>query len=512
LFRWFLEGTFFRSSTRTRPVSDNRQMGGEELIVFDGVQYDKNPYCVFPLYYSYMTGISSTEFPLFNSMLEIYLKEGFEVSMRQSFRGGMSDNERANLALRDNSLRDIIAEWDNTITSSLVFQSGSFIFMALKNRVGSDNFDNFLYYYLEDKAFQEITFKQFSADFFQEFGVEIEPYFETINTKGKIPTFIMSPPDYIQTRDEIGEVYLIRFSLRNTGEAKGMVDVSIRIAGSFGGGGGGGGGSDEEKRLYELDPGVTKDIQITLFEQPRIMTINTLVSGNIPSTFNTFLRSAENVTSTNMEEYERISTRDLSLQLPGEIIVDNEDPGFHSVSVSHESKLKKYIESRKAKTIEVFYEEVVPNPWWTPSRWTPYAHSGYYGESVRSAISTRRGEGDNVATWKTILPSAGFYDVYVYIPKSAMYERGSGRRREGGQGSGGGHGGGPPFADERTVYNYIISSNEGTEEIEFPLRNTEDGWNKIGAFHFPGDTAKIQLTNETNGGRVIADAVKWVQR
>ncbi|MBL7110484.1 MAG: ABC transporter permease subunit [Bacteroidales bacterium] len=511
-FSRFLESTFFRSETTTRPVTDNRQMGGEDLLVYRGTSYSKNPFCVFPLYYSYMTGISSSDFPLFNSMLEIYLKEGFEVSMRQSFRGGMTDSETANMALRDNSLTEIIAEWDNTITSSLVFQSGSFIFLALKNRVGPGNFDNFLYYYLEDHAFREIPFEMFSADFYREFGVEIEPYYETINTKGKIPAFIMSNPEYIQTRDEIGEVYLIRFSLRNTGEAKGMVDVSLRIAGSFGGGG------NEEKRLYEMDPGVTKDIQIVLFEQPRMMTVNTLVSGNIPSTFSAFLRSAESVRATNTEEYERISDRDLTLQLPGEFLVDNEDPGFHYVSVSNESKLKRYIDSRKTQSSEIFYEQI--NPYWTPVRWTPYAHSSFYGESVRSALATRSGEGDNVANWTTVLPAAGFYDVYVYIPMSAMFGRPEGRRRDGdqggnqqgGPGSGGGRGMGPSFADAGTVYNYTISSNEGVEEIEFPLRNIEDGWNKVGAFHFPADTAKIELSNKTNGKRVFADAVKWVRR
>ena len=146
--------------------------------------------------------------------------------------------------------------------------------------------------------------------------MEIEPCFETVNTKGKIPTFLMSAPEYIETRDEYGEVYLIRFSLRNTGKVKGLVDVSFRVAGSFGG------GSNTEQRLYELDPDITKDIQITLFEQPRMMTVNTLISGNIPSTFSAFLRSAEKINTSDVEEYERISDKDLTLDIPGEFVVD----------------------------------------------------------------------------------------------------------------------------------------------------------------------------------------------
>jgi len=507
LFKRFLGSTFFRSSTMSGPGGGFRQ-GGENLMAFSGINFTKNPYCVFPLYYSYMTGISSPEFPLFNSMLEMYLKEGFSSSMMQSFRGGMTDSETANLALKDNSLSEILGDWENSVSSALVKQTGSFIFLALKNRVGLREFDNFLYPYLEDNAFREITFDRFSADFERKFGVEIEPYFETINTKGKIPTFIMSSPDYIETRDGIGEVYLVRFKLRNTGQVKGIVDVSFRVAGSFGGGG-------SEQRLYELDPGITKDIQISLFEQPRMMTVNTLISANIPSTFSTFLRSAEEIDRIDVEEYERISDKELTLSIPGEFVVDNEDSGFHHVSVSYDSKLKQFIDARKEQKNEVFYEQVSGR---NPMKWTPVAHSGFYGESVRSAFLTRNGEGSNIASWTTILPAAGFYDVYVYIPTSAMLGRPQRGRSGGGGGQGGrspGQGGresGPRFADEGNVYHYTISSNEGSEDVAFTLRSPEEGWNKIGAFHFPGDTATIELSNKTNGRRVIADAVKWVRK
>jgi len=252
------------------------------------------------------------------------------------------------------------------------------------------------------------------------------------------------------------------------------------------------------------------------------MTVNTLISGNIPSSFSTFLRSAESVTTTDTEEYERISDKELTLQVPGEFVVDNEDPGFHYVSVSHESKLKQYIDSRKEENTDVFYGEV-RSSWYRP-KWTPVVHSAFYGESVRSAIITIKGEGENTARWTAILPAAGFYDVYVYIPMSAMFDAQGGRFMGGGGGGQGrppagggepgqmGHGRGMSFPDRNTVYNYIISSNEGSEEVEFPLRNVEEGWNRVGAFHFPGDTAIIELSNKTNGRRVIADAVKWVIR
>jgi len=134
------------------------------------------------------------------------------------------------------------------------------------------------------------------------------------------------------------------------------------------------------------------------------------------------------------------------------------------------------------------------------------------------ALATKSGDGANLATWSTVLPETGFYEVYVYIPVSAMYRRPSGRdRNQGGQGSESGQDQGnrrmgPEFADKGTDYHYTISSNEGAEEFVFTLDNPEDGWNRLGTFHFPADTAKIQLSNLTSGRRVIADAVKWVRR
>ena len=70
---------------------------------------------------------------------------------------------------------------------------------------------------------------------------------------------------------------------------------------------------------------------------------------------------------------------------------------------------------------------------------------------------------------------------------------------------------GPEFADKGTDYNYTISSNEGSESLVFELNSPEDGWNRLGSFHFPADTAVIRLSNDTDGRRVIADAVKFVK-
>lgn len=509
-FKRFLQNTFFRTSNRTTGLR-GRGDGGERIITYNENLYSQNPYCVFPLYYTHMTTVSSQEYPVFNAMLEQYLKEGFEVSPREGFQGGISDKERANLALRDESLVELFARWDTELTSSLINQTGSHVFAALKNKVGMADFDNFLYYYLEDHAFREIHFDELARDFFVEFGVEMAPYLDIIRSEGGMASLLISEPEYLQTRDDIGDVYLIRYQISNVGTSLGLVEMNYRVMGS--GGFGMGQGPEEELRVHEIGPGESRDIQVVLYERPMMLTINTLISGNIPSSWNVFLRGAREVEKAEVEPYNRLIDPQLSPELEEEVVVDNEDPGFSQFSISRASKVKQYIEARKEEEEGLKYQQL--NRWWSPYRWTPVAHSAYYGETVRSAMVIRKGEGTNTASWTCELPDAGFYELYAYIPVGAMmqFNRGGGdQQREGGPGAGPGGGRGrPEFADKGTEYHYRLESSEGTEEVVLELNQPEQGWNLLGVYRLPADSVKVSLSDAGKGRRVIADAIKFVK-
>ena len=276
---------------------------------------------------------------------------------------------------------------------------------------------------------------------------------------------------------------------------------------------------EAEQRLFEVAAGTTKEVQMVFYSQPRMLTVNTLISGNIPSSFSLFLRSGEDRRITDPQEYERVADHIPDQFADGEIVVDNEDDGFSYISVSNESKIKKYIDARKVQSERINYHSM--NPGWNPATWKPVAHASFYGQTIRSAMLSGRGDGSSVARWSAVMPEAGFYDLFTYIPVSAMLSRPSGRgpgsdsrgggSDRGGPGSGRGYRG-PEFADNGTEYLYTVSSNEGTEQVRYTLSNPEEGWNRLGTFHFPADTATVELSNDTNGKRVVADAVKWVRR
>jgi len=253
------------------------------------------------------------------------------------------------------------------------------------------------------------------------------------------------------------------------------------------------------------------------------MTVNTLISGNVPASWNVFLRSATEVEKTSMVSYEKDSDHEVSFTYEGETVVDNEDEGFTHYSVSRASKVKQWLNARQDEE-EVGLKYQALNEHWSPLEWTAMAHSGYYGETVRSAMAIRKGDGSSVATWEAVLSDKAYYDLYVYIPVSALYRRpgrtneGGGRGGQGGgpgQGRGGGGQGGrlgPEFADKGADYHYTIQSSSGTQEQVMELNRPEDGWNLLGSFHLPADTVRISLSNETDGKRVIADAIKLVKR
>ncbi|MCK7539821.1 MAG: hypothetical protein MZV63_57410 [Marinilabiliales bacterium] len=54
-----------------------------------------------------------------------------------------------------------------------------------------------------------------------------------------------------------------------------------------------------------------------------------------------------------------------------------------------------------------------------PEYWQPVVLNDYYGKYIKSAVYTKSGAGEKSVIWKGVIESAGYYDVYASIPKSA---------------------------------------------------------------------------------------------
>ncbi len=319
--------------------------------------------------------------------------------------------------------------------------------------------------------------------------------------------------------------YLVTFIASNPEPVTGIFNVSFRTGSEGGGrqmtgmyeGGPMSGGftismqgrgmeASDISRIVVLSPGEAKKIKIVLDAQPREMMVNTLFAKNIPGEItlpiDEIVKSRNHANEAGGEEILRSLP---PVSYPGELIVDNEDPGFDSGNQSVQGPLKKLlrIKSRRGSdymSIDMF---------WAPEYWQPVVLSSYYGKYIRSAVYTRSSKDNRSVVWKTKIDEPDYYDVYCYIGKTSD-------RMVVSSGVSGGAPPPPPDGDKggENVYkdmHYKIYHDEGADEITVDFENAEAGWNMLGRYYISSDSAKVELTNQSSGRMVIGDAIRWVK-
>jgi hypothetical protein len=242
-------------------------------------------------------------------------------------------------------------------------------------------------------------------------------------------------------------------------------------------------------KLSVIRQGETKLLGYVLDEKPNDITINTIISKNIPSVINMSMGTLSRREGGLLFDGERVVVKEDSLN-HYEVIVDNEDPGFTNFSPIKPTMLKAWLDGRD--TVEQKY-----HGYWSRSysKWLGITGSDFYGSVIRSAHFTRSGDGEKIATWTPSFREDGFYDIYVYMRGKNQNEYV-------------GHDG-----DSRQFeYHYIVHNEDGTENINYNITNAESGWNYLGSFYFKKDGGRISLTDECELRTVYADAVKWVKQ
>ena len=60
-------------------------------------------------------------------------------------------------------------------------------------------------------------------------------------------------------------------------------------------------------------------------------------------------------------------------------------------------------------------------------------------------------------------------------------------------------------------FHLIVYHDDGTDEVTLSVADSEDNWNFLGTYYISEGTAKVEMTDESKGRVVFADAVKWVK-
>lgn len=459
------------------------------------VQERPNPHFIFPMLYNFQNNIRSDQWPITNRIFEAYLK-GQSTDMRSGWMRnmqGVSNDELANIALQDSTFEQILADpKQKRIIDNVIKLKGEVLFSMVQWKAGQEEFEEYLREILREYRFKNITFEQFDQRINEQFGVELIPMMDDWFKATNLPGYLFSPVEAVKVKTGNRMQTKVSLKVTNFSDTEGIVKLSFRLGGGGGGPGRGFGrgpsADDMINKLVYLEPNQTKDVSYMLSADPRMVMINTMTSQNIPQIIMEGFRSIEEDPRAVPFDGEVVSDIPVQKQLPGEIIVDNEDPQFEITVTEDISLLEKWL----LKDTEGAVKYSGMNHWRPPANWTAVTNSDFFGEYVRSAYYIKAGDGSMRAKWHVPIDEPGYYDVYYHLYKPRRFGRGGGD-------------------SERGEYQFFIHSDDGREEQSLSVQNADEGWNHLGSYYFSPDTALVELTNKSDARMVFADAVRLVK-
>ncbi|MDR0973567.1 MAG: xanthan lyase [Prevotellaceae bacterium] len=455
-----------------------------------------NPYYFFPQLYNFRYNIFSSAWPVANRVIEVYLRNKQDDQGWERNINGISNNEKANILLGDHSFRDLLANIEyQDLMDNIIAMESSELFAPAEINMGQTAVQDSLLALLNRNTFKNIRFEDILASMEQMASCRLIDILSTWEKPRELPFYIIKTPEVINVNDRGKETFVMKLTLTNASQVDGIVNIRYEIGNMMFGGPGMRFGSaainvdPEQMRKLELKAGQTKQL-ITLWDEaPRAVTVNTMISKNLPASIQLPIRNI-------IEESRRVTEKEETLLLADgtgssvEIIVDNEDSLFSLTEPRIVGLLPEWLNANTDTTFR--YRGVQGGR--RPVHWTPTTNSGYYGRFIRSAYVVKSGDGSQQAVWKVPIPSPGFYEV-SYWP----YMEG---------------GGGFGFRNNRQngEYHFQIIHGEETEDAYLNMQRPTNEWENLGLYYFDTDTVRVVLGNDTELRTVTADAVRLVRR
>ncbi|MEA1886073.1 MAG: hypothetical protein U9N72_02540 [Bacteroidota bacterium] len=505
-FNNFIRTTFITSS-------DFRFNSGNTTMV-------PGRYLMGPSFYFYKNNFFSDRYPVMNAVFETHLQkiETPQGGFQRRFLGGMSENDRANTILRDKSMAEILAlNPSNDTTRAILTLKGDYLFNLMRAEAGIEEFNTWFSDYLEENKFRNISINKFNNNLYERFEFNLKPYLDQWYNGKEQPGFLFSDIEVYEVVVGTRTRYKVSFTASNPEETAGIFNVGFRTGGRGPGGGRGMQGNvsisispggrgnisigmagrglqtNDVEKIVKLEAGQAKRVSVILDAEPRGMFVNTLFSINNPGELQFPLIDLMKGKTNDNTEGEEVLDRIPLLHEENEIIVDNEDPGFRIYQETSTGRLKKWLNIRGDDGNN--YREMFI--WWAPEYWQKTVQSNYYGKYVKSAVYTRAGSGERHISWTAEIDEPGYYDIYTYIGK-----RGGQRMMIGRGGS----------RNAMQDLHFSVEHDDGSEEMIVDWENAENGWNYLGSYYLSPDTARVIMTNQSEGRTVTGDAIKWVKQ
>ena len=451
-----------------------------------------NPYFLFPQLYNFRYNIFSSEWPVSNRLIELYLQDKSDGNNWIRQMNGISNSEKANLLMEKLPFKELLSNVEHRdLLDNITSLKANYLFAYAERNVGYREYRDSLRAVLQRNRFTNLRFESLLDTLGMIADTDLRIPLETWHHPTALPVYLIWSPEVIQITNRDREAFVVKLQITNDSDHDGVVNVEIDF-----GGGQGAIYDPRAKRKVPIKARETKNLISVWEEAPRNININTLISANLPASVNLPVSNIIRERNKPIDEGGDFVIENASFDVSGEVIVDNENSTLFLLSAPEVvGLLPKWLD----RTNDDSFPYSGVSNWRPPLKWTLTTNDKYYGTHVRSAYVIKSGSGNQTATWKIPVPDAGQYDLYYWVYKPDELRRGRGRR-----------GRGPTGGDAE--YHFKIHYDDDVEDGYINLQRSEEGWSLLGTYFFNSDTVAVVLSNDSKLRTVTADAVKIVRR
>ena len=457
------------------------------------VSVKPNPYFLFPQLYNFRYNIFSSEWPIANRLIELYLQNKSDDSNWMRQMNGISNNEKANLLMEQYAFKELLADVEHRdLLDNVTSLKANYLFAPAETNTGYREFRDSLRTVLQRNVFTNLRFESLLDTLGMIGDADLRSPLDEWNRPTNLPVYIVGMPEVMHITNRDGEVFVVKLQVTNDSEYDGVTHVEVQ----FGGRQGAEFYDPRAQRKVPFKAGETKNLVSVWDEAPRALYVNTLISANLPSAVSLPINQISRERNRPIDEERDFILQNATYSIPGEVIVDNEDSTLFRLSAPEVvGLLPQWLDQVDDNS---FRYSGVSN-WRPPLQWTLTTNDKYYGTHVRSAYVIKSGSGNQTATWQIPIPDDGQYELYYWVYKPDELRRGRGRR---GRGQSAGD----------TEYHFKVRYDGDEENAYINLQRADEGWSLLGTYFFSEDTVEVVLSNNAKLRTVTADAVKIVRR
>jgi hypothetical protein len=169
----------------------------------------------------------------------------------------------------------------------------------------------------------------------------------------------------------------------------------------------------------------------------------------------------------------------------GTIIVDDLDGGFDVLETGERSLLR----VGGGDVVDDDEETDAGLPVYSfgraPKRWSRRGYTDAWGRYRHTVALAKAGDGDRRAVFTAEIPSSGPYEVAFHLPSLSPRQR-----------------------ERLGTFQLRLVDTSGEHELTLDASAGENGWNPLEILELAAGEVRLEVSNETDGRYVIADAIR----